>query len=444
MLKDTQLGSYILECLLANYCMFVIALSLKNYDVTLWYYDSISALRSIPFNFLHDPRCLILVLHCMNEASSAQAGFSPFIAGATIPGGRPWVWKGQRLKFMNSGSLLHTFIVTDDPLFISRQMQGRCTFILPVKPADKKAPKREMVLKFLWLDRDRSPEIVLINEIHTAAPELQEYLPWIFFDRFYNSEMDLHLPHFNLNIQFNKLKMHDLTVIIAESCCELWMVDSLEEFKTAFMNIFECHHRAFVKGRILHGAIASRNIMFYRRNDTSVVSSLHGFDDSFHVDDMDMVIPSEALHRPCISLFMATDLLDITVETPHRYCHDLESFFYVLLWARVHFDLKNHKEKPMDELFALWDVHTEADFIKAHDNKSELWHNDGRLSGFKSRFTEDFISLWDEWVTPLRELFYDAREEEKRIRAQTPDQETLNSILTFEIFMEALGREPRT
>ncbi|SJL17734.1 uncharacterized protein ARMOST_21295 [Armillaria ostoyae] len=424
--------------------MFVIALSLKNYDITLWYYDSIGALRSIPFNFLHDPQCLILVLHCMNEASSAQAGFSPFIAGATIPGGCPWVWKGQRLEFMNSGGLLRTFIVTDDPLFISRQMQGRRTFILPVKPVDKKVPQREMVLKFLWLDRDRSPEIVLINEIRTAAPELQEYLPQIFFDRFYNSEMDLHLPRFNPNIQFNKLEMRDLTVIVAESCCELWMVDSLEEFKTAFVNIFECHHRAFVKGRILHGAITSRNIMFYRRDDSSVVGSLHGFDDSFRVDDTDTVVPSEASHRPCISPFTATDLLDITVKTPHCYCHDLESFFYVLLWAGIHFDLKNHKEKPMDELFALWDVHTEADFIKAHDNKSEMWHNDGRLNQFKSRFTEDFISLWDEWVIPLRELFYDAREEEKRIRAQMPDQETLNGILTFEIFMEALGREPCT
>ncbi|KAK0216709.1 hypothetical protein EDD85DRAFT_962103 [Armillaria nabsnona] len=309
-------------------------------------------------------------------------------------------------------------------------MQGKCTFILPVKPADKKAPKREMVLKFLWVDCGQSPKIVLINKIHTAAPELKEYLPQIFFDRFYNSEMDLHLPHFNLNIQFNKLKMHDLTVIVAESCYELWMVDSLEEFKTAFVNIFECHHRVFIKGRILHGAITSRNIMFSPRR--------------LQCYDTDMVIPLEVSHRPCISPFMATDLLDITVETPHRYCHDLESFFYVLLWARVHFDLKNHKEKPMDELFTLWNVHTEADFTKVHDNKSEIWHNDGHLNQFKSHFTEDFIPLWDEWVTPLRELFYDAQEEEKRIRAQMPDQETLNGILTFEIFMGALGQEPHT
>ncbi|PBK90438.1 hypothetical protein ARMGADRAFT_1082705 [Armillaria gallica] len=348
-IKDAQLGSYILECFLANYRMFVIALSLKNYDVILWYYDSISALHSIPFNFLHDPRCLILVLHCMNEASSVQ------------------------------------------------------------------------------LDRGQSPEIVLINEIRTATPELKEYLPQIFFDCFYNSEMDLHLPCFNLNIQFNKLKMRDLMVIIAESCYELWMVDSLEEFKTAFVNIFECHHRVFAKGRILHGAITS-----IKKHHVLSLQRLQCY-------DTDMVIPSEVSHRPCISPFTATDLLDITIETPHRYCHDLESFFYVLLWAGVHFDLKNHKEKPTDELFTLRNVHTEADFTKAHDNKSEIWHNDGRLNRFKSCFTEDFIPLWDEWVTPLRELFYDAQEEEKRIRAQTPDQETLNGILTFEKFMGALG-----
>ncbi|KAK0203273.1 hypothetical protein DFS33DRAFT_1439206 [Desarmillaria ectypa] len=84
-------------------------------------------------------------------------------------------------------------------------------------------------LKFRRPNHDSRPlEIDMIKKTLGAALELQKYLPYICFN-LYNSEMEIRDP----------------TVVVAERYYELWTVDSLEEFKTAFLDIFECASVAF-------------------------------------------------------------------------------------------------------------------------------------------------------------------------------------------------------
>ena len=50
------------------------------------------------------------------------------------------------------------------------------------------------------------------------------------------------------------------------------------------------------------------------------------------------------------SPFLAIDLQSVTLNgrllpLSHRYCHDLESFFWLLLWAVLHFDLKQKRHR---------------------------------------------------------------------------------------------------
>ncbi|SJL13897.1 uncharacterized protein ARMOST_17346 [Armillaria ostoyae] len=142
------------------------------------------------------------------------------------------------------------------------------------------------LLKLGQPTHDRKPlEIDLIKKFLDAAPEL-----------------NFHLPRFNLNTQSDKnlMEIYELKVIVAERCYKLWMVNSLGEFKTAFLDILECefclfgtpstttqftclnkgHNRAYVKGNALHGEVVARNTMFYRHKTYGVVGCLNGFNNS--------------------------------------------------------------------------------------------------------------------------------------------------------------------
>jgi len=55
-------------------------------------------------------------------------------------------------------------------------------------------------------------------------------------------------------------------------------------------------------------------------------------------------IRSAAIHRTGTAPFMACDLLSEEVEWPHFYRDDLESLFYILLWAAIHYVLKKGEQ----------------------------------------------------------------------------------------------------
>lgn len=282
------------------------------------------------------------------------------------------------------------------------------------------------------------------KQILDAAPELQKHLPRICVIPLYNSESDSHL-NFNAQSDKNQIKVRNATTIIAERCYKLWMVNSLEEFKMAFLDIFECHHRAFSKAKVLHGEISAGNAMFYRHKTGGIVGCLDGFSrPSASAGD------DETSHAEAVP-FMALDVIDETkAPMPRFYRHDLESFVYLLVWAGVHFDIRRHAHGATNETLAPWEAHTASEFIQAYDNKSQFWSNDRRGDRIRSHFHEEFIPLWDEWVMPLRELFWDAwkadrthRKKVRRGQMSELDIETLGGILTFDTFMKALGKQPR-
>ncbi|KAK0442398.1 hypothetical protein EV421DRAFT_583819 [Armillaria borealis] len=296
-------------------------------------------------------------------------------------------------------------------------------------------------------------EIDLIKKILDAAPELQKHLPHIFIN-LYNSESNLHLPRFNLNTQSdnNLMEIYELKVIVAERCYELWMVNSLEEFKTAFLDILECHNRAYVKGNALHGEVVARNAMFYRHKTYGVVGCLNGFSNSSaSAGGGSSGSKASRPFRTGAVPFMALDIIDDTkAPMPRFYRHDLESFVYLLVWAGVHFDIRRHTHEVTNKFLASWEAHTPSEFIQAHDNKTQFWINDNRAESIRSQFQEAFIPLWNEWIMPLRELFYNAwkadcthRRQIRRGQVSELDIETVGGILTFETFMKALGKQPR-
>jgi len=103
-------------------------------------------------------------------------------------------------------------------------------------------------------------------------------------------------------------------------------------------------HQSLVKdGEILHRDVSINNIMITDKQ-------CEGKPKGFLIDlDLAKVIGSEgsgSVHRTGTMEFMAINVL-LRIE-PHSYRHDLESFFYVLIWICVFYELTGYPHYILD------------------------------------------------------------------------------------------------
>jgi hypothetical protein len=183
--------------------------------------------------------------------------------------------------------------------------------------------------------------------------------------------------------------------------------------------------------------------MFKRDADSnSAKGVVNDWDMASHLDDRGEVPTSTARHRTGTIPFMACDLL---VDKPpvHIYRHDLESFFYILIWAAVHFDLKNKKRLPTHPGLQEWDGNT----IKmAGAAKTELFHTYARAeSAVFCHVREEFGDVLQSWIMPLWNLFQKAVQSVPSPFSCEKDYDysTLGGHITFHKFMTVIGQEPR-
>lgn len=90
---------------------------------------------------------------------------------------------------------------------------------------------------------------------------------------------------------------------------------------------------------MLHRDISDNNLMVHRDGD-AVIGTLNDWDNTSEVEEDGTVMSSKALQRTGTRPFMVLDLL-VTNTPPHLYRHYLESFLYILVWAGLHYNLKD-------------------------------------------------------------------------------------------------------
>jgi hypothetical protein len=154
------------------------------------------------------------------------------------------------------------------------------------------------------------------------------------------------------------------------------------------------------------------------------------------------VIRSAAIHRTGTTPFMAGDLLNPKVAWPHYYRHDQESLFYILLWAAIHYDLKNGMQYRTGKAHPQYEGWV-ADGLKS---KSHFLSNEEGMHDIFSNIGPDFKSLETEWLVPLWTLFHNAHVNKRRWNPSADadyDHATCDGRLTFETFMDAMGVTPR-
>lgn len=181
------------------------------------------------------------------------------------------------------------------------------------------------------------------------------------------------------------------------------------------------------------------------RDDGKVAGLLNDWDLTCAVEEEGLDQRLAPQLRSGTTPFMAIDLQRLAggkyAATDRRYCHDLESFFWLLLWAVLHFDLNN--KRHLDCLDADWTGSWEEssyfkfDFLDSGDTM------DGIL--------ENTLNIWQDvvecWVRPLTCLVDTARQSSMQWigkRKKVLSNDAYAKELTFEAFMQTIEQLPRT
>ncbi|KAL7937847.1 serine/threonine-protein kinase Sgk2 [Trichoderma chlorosporum] len=136
---------------------------------------------------------------------------------------------------------------------------------------------------------------------------------------------------------------------------------SIKELLEALRDAIRAHESLYTVGNILHRDISSNNIII---TDEKAADGFKGM-----LIDLDLAKiicrdtdPSGAQHQTGTMQFMAIEVLR---KADHTYRHDLESFFYVLIWmcARCSWT----KKPPRESLLRKWEIGSFSDIADAKE-----------------------------------------------------------------------------
>ncbi|KAI1093444.1 serine/threonine-protein kinase Sgk2 [Rostrohypoxylon terebratum] len=136
----------------------------------------------------------------------------------------------------------------------------------------------------------------------------------------------------------------------------------LAELLGSERDAIKAHRSLYVKGKILHRDISSNNIIITK---PEMADSFKGM-----LIDLDLAKvrdsgPSGAQQQTGTMQFMAVEVL---LKTDHAYRHDLESFFYVLLWmcARQSWwnGFSGGEKPPKESMFRQWETGSFRDIAR--------------------------------------------------------------------------------
>ncbi|KAH9478736.1 hypothetical protein JR316_0009196 [Psilocybe cubensis] len=152
--------------------------------------------------------------------------------------------------------------------------------------------------------------------------------------------------------------------------------------------------------------------------------------------------------------FMAGDLLKTpedratfqltypTIPTYHLYRHDLESFFYILVWAATCYDLKTGRRLSLPPNSPLIDWSDTAKLTRAMLMKALTIR---LMDQLENDIRAEWKGLWADWIEPLFLLFEEGLRcsAAARRRGNIDDFTTGGGLLTFEKFMATIKVTPR-
>ncbi|KAH9950042.1 hypothetical protein B0H21DRAFT_21015 [Amylocystis lapponica] len=517
---EAQTAQYLNEMLSRGIRSFASGFFVKGRLMHLWYGDRMGLVKSCAFDWQAKPALMALVFAALGTANLAQFGISPFLeflqtspefnsyegGHIVLPASEVLIGDSQERP---SEDMVFK-IDTTRRVWTDWGAIGRGTTIVPLQAIGAAAGRlgtEALVGKTAWLHASRTPEekfiCVVRSKLQQKAPSYLRHV--VDLKCFVTRNMtEMGLPRAFMGIGLAEEDTRDFRLMVMKKYEPLESVDGVGEFKAVFEHVVRAHHWVWVTSGILHHDLSTSNIMFYRDTDGHAVGVLCDWDLAerelsdaeyqeddhrlFHVPKQDPNVATDPLstmkkqddarqtiegvddaileelpprprYRTGTGPFIALEIL-LKEEPPfHRYCHDLESLFYVLAYVCAVFDPEYHEFGR----FRAWERNNFRDITSA----KTMFFVTG-VDYFQSTFDnchEDYRPLVKEWVMPLWDLFANAvverihvlslitrrniaaRMGREHIVAQRNEEIVLSvaawrKTITYEAFMECLGLPP--
>ncbi|KAJ3511100.1 hypothetical protein NMY22_g15761 [Coprinellus aureogranulatus] len=468
-LKNSLMALYASEAMSSTCRTYVTGLVIDRFDITLCYFDRLLVATSATFSFEREPEVLALVLYAMSQCDRQHAGFDPHLhpiplcatdSRTEIPAvalalpvqqavGSFFEYpcssdeRGDFTFQVGSSCCAHVAGIIRKP----QDLLSRGTTVYKVRRhlPDGTLSDDVYAFKLSWPPKHRTSEIDVVKYLKEKLPETCHiHLPDHFFTATFSPEQ-LDLPWLHLGLDLNADNHHNrvLRGMMARMYCKLWEVGSIENFKQVWLDCLELIHLAYKLGKVLHRDLSEHNLMAFKLGDGAVKGVLNDWDMSKFLDKEDDPL-SRAENRIGTPPFMAIGLLMPKRPAQHWFRQELESMFYILIWAALHYNLKTGKrDKFVHESVAQW-------VGSMHDNLSSKMAicTPGRegVHFLYEGVKPEFKGLVEEWIEPLRELFIFARYDYSKTKKSDgqSDDSTYDGRITFKTFMKAINVTPRT
>ncbi|KAJ3538969.1 hypothetical protein NMY22_g4949 [Coprinellus aureogranulatus] len=417
--------------------------------VSVCYFDRCLVACTTPFSFVEEPAKLALVLYAITQCDRFHAGFDPHLQrscshnvdGLEVkPNDDPLcpIKDVIRSCFEYPTHTVHCTGVplSDDCSTLCLRVNG----VLRVKVPDSvigcgatvyKVQYRrpngtfsgdEYAFKLSWPAKNRPSEVEVVKALkERVPPEAHVHFPDV-IATFTSTAEELQLPWLRLELNLTS-ENH---------------VDSGRVQRGVYL--------ARKMGGVMHRDLSEDSLMALKLPGGEIKGVLNDWDMAKFIDEGDSEDPYETEPYPGTLPFMALDDIVSPLPDPseHWFRDELESLFWILLWAAIHYNLKEGtRDNPAHR--SLWEFST---------TRKACWTRKTVLLAGGSYFARtispvvkpEFAEIMKGWIVPLHDLFALARMELYREDEVSDEakQATYNGRLTFKTFMAAINVTPRT
>ncbi|KAJ8502363.1 hypothetical protein ONZ45_g11835 [Pleurotus djamor] len=471
--KTCQSASYALELLSATPRRWSTGLVVEGSEVTIKYFDRCGGIVTPPFDFIKEPTKLALVLLAIGTASLTQAGYDSYFVlpdSHSLEAGLPPITDGHLIlpplgntdaDGLYTGSKdpddsWSRFAVEEHPLYVYSGLKGRGSIVWsgtwkskeastdggdnkadPVPAVPKDDDALGQIAKLSWPNKDRPRhEPKILEDLFEKVPsEMHEHFPQLRASVLMTADVaGLPRVHFinqatgNFKKQF-ELGIRHFAIMVVDRYRHLWHVDTVEEFENIYVDLVKGHYYAYRYAGILHRDLSENNVMWKRKNGEAL-GVLIDWDLASPVDEA-----ANDTGRTGTVIFMAMDILWSYKRCGHHYHHDLESLFYILIWAMTHYELgPSHRRRQTCESLRRWG---DDDFDTSANAKCAFLTNPWSRKGVFDSILPVFQPLVNKWLIPLRKLFCNA------IFAKSREGTNFSESITYEAYMKILQPDER-